>query len=416
MGPSSSRPTHRPQACSGCQRQVVSPRCSRSQTASAARAITYWPEFLPDGSAVLFTIIPANGALENAQIAVLDLRTGRSKVLINGGSHAHYVSTGHLVYGVTGTLRAVAFDLGRLEVAGTAAPVLEGVVTTASGAADISVAANGSLVYVRGRAGSGGQQSIVSVDRQGRVSPLPGLPPDSYRDVRISRDGARLAVATLGDVWTYDFVRQTRSRLTTDPAPDTRPLWTPDGQRIVFTSRRAGYPELFWRAADGTGRDERILARAQNLIDLRANDWSADGGRLLFSELPPSQRGAIGQIAIGRASDPERAPDLRRLLVSDTRPSLQTDAGLLMSPPCPRNRRSTSSDTRSSATGNRFRPLAVASPLVPRRLGTVLQHEQWADARRPGAVGNNARLRASAGIVRVPDVHYGRVSAVRHRP
>ncbi len=107
-----------------------------------------------------------------------------------------------------------------------------------------------------------------------------------------------------GDVWTYDFVRQTRSRLTTDPAPDTRPLWTPDGQRIVFTSRRAGYPELFWRAADGTGRDERLLTRAQNLIDLRANDWSADGGQLLFSELPPSQRGAIGQIAIERASDP----------------------------------------------------------------------------------------------------------------
>ena len=62
----------------------------------------YWPEFLPGGSAVLFTIIPANGAIENAQIAVLDLQSGTSKVLINGGSHAHYVSTGQLVYGVAG--------------------------------------------------------------------------------------------------------------------------------------------------------------------------------------------------------------------------------------------------------------------------------------------------------------------------
>ena len=92
-----------------------------------------WPEFLPGGEAVLFTITPANGGIENAQIAVLDLRTGTSKVLIRGGSHAHYVPTGHLVYGVTGTLRAVAFDLGRLEVVGTPAPVLEGVVTTAPG-------------------------------------------------------------------------------------------------------------------------------------------------------------------------------------------------------------------------------------------------------------------------------------------
>ena len=61
-----------------------------------------WPEFLPGGKAVLFTITPATGGIENAQIAVLDLRTGTSKVLIRGGSHAHYVPTGHLVYGVVG--------------------------------------------------------------------------------------------------------------------------------------------------------------------------------------------------------------------------------------------------------------------------------------------------------------------------
>ena len=79
----------------------------------------FWPEFLPGGQAVLFTIIPADGEVENAQIAVVDLRTGTSKVLIRGGSHARYVPTGHLVYGATGALRAVAFDLGRLQVVGT---------------------------------------------------------------------------------------------------------------------------------------------------------------------------------------------------------------------------------------------------------------------------------------------------------
>ena len=109
-----------------------------------------WPEFLPGGEAVLFTITPFGGSIDNAQIAVLDLRTGTSKVLIRGGSHAHYVPTGHLVYGVAGTLRAVAFDLGRMEVVGTPAPVFEGVVTTGFGAANVAVAANGSLVYVPG--------------------------------------------------------------------------------------------------------------------------------------------------------------------------------------------------------------------------------------------------------------------------
>ena len=157
-----------------------------------------WPEFLPGGGAVLFTITSAGDSIENAQVAVLDLRTGTSKVLIRNGSHAHYVPTGHLVYGVAGTLRAVTFDLGRLEVVGTPTPVLDGVVTTAYGAADVAVAANGSLVYVQGSAVGGGQQTLVSVDRQGRGVPLPGLPRDSYADVRVSPDGARLALATAG--------------------------------------------------------------------------------------------------------------------------------------------------------------------------------------------------------------------------
>ena len=194
------------------------------------------------------------------EIAVLDLQTGTSKVLIRGGSHAHYVPTGHLVYGVAGTLHAVAFDLARLEVAGTPALVVEGVATTASGATEVAVAANGSLVYIPGGAGLSDERTVVSLDRQGHPSPLPGLPVDSYRDVRVSPDGARLALATQTGLWIYDFTRATLSRPTTDPSA-RNPLWTPDGKRIVFTSGRAGYSELFWRPADGTGSDERLLTR-----------------------------------------------------------------------------------------------------------------------------------------------------------
>ncbi len=262
-----------------------------------------WPEFLPGGQAVLFTIMPTSGDIANAQVAVLDLRTRTSKVLIRGGSDAHYMPPGQLAYGATGTLRAVAFDLGRLEVTGTPAPVLEGIVTTELGAADIALAVNGSLVYVPGRPGGAGRQTVVSVDRQGRSSPLPGVPLDPYRYVRVSPDGTRLALATLYDVFIYDFARATLSRLTTDPAQDRSPLWTPDGQRIVFTSFRAGYPELFWRPADGTGSDERLLTRAKDLLDLLADGWSPDAKQLLFTEVPPSIKCVIGQIAIQRPSD-----------------------------------------------------------------------------------------------------------------
>jgi serine/threonine-protein kinase len=262
-----------------------------------------WPEFLPGGGAVLFTILPPTGSIDNAQVAMLDLRTGTSKVLVRGGSHARYVPTGHLVYAVSGTLRAVAFDLKRLEVVGMPAPVLEGVVTTALGAADISVAANGSLVYVAGGPVGGSRQTVVSVDRQGRSSALPGLPLDAYRTVRVSPDGTKLALATFDDVFIYDFARATLSRLTTEATHDSSPLWTPDGQRIVFSSKRGGYPELFVRRADGTGSEERLFGRARDLLDLLPDGWSKDGKQLLFSEVTANLRCAIGQIAFERPSD-----------------------------------------------------------------------------------------------------------------
>ena len=53
-----------------------------------------WPELLPGGRAVLFTITALTGGLDAAQVAVLDLQTGTRKILVRGGSHAHYVPSG----------------------------------------------------------------------------------------------------------------------------------------------------------------------------------------------------------------------------------------------------------------------------------------------------------------------------------
>jgi Tol biopolymer transport system component len=200
-------------------------------------------------------------------------------------------------------LRVVAFDLGRLEVVGASRPVVDGVLTTPSGGVNFAMSANGSLVYVPGGPSGGGQQTVVSVDREGRASPLPGVPLDSYSAVRVSPDGSRLALSTQRDVWTYDLARATLGPLTTDPARDGKPLWTPDGQRIIFTSQRAGQPELFWRPSDGTGSDERIFGGDRGLVDLIADGWSADGKQLLFTEITPDHRCAISQVAIERPSD-----------------------------------------------------------------------------------------------------------------
>ena len=263
-GPSFSRRLQTRQACSVYRPPAATPRCSRNPIERVAKPITSGPSSCLEATRSSSRSLRSAGVIENAQIAVLDLRTGTSKVLVRGGSHAHYVPTGHLVYGVAGTLRAVAFDLARLEATGTPAPVLEGVVTTATGAADVAVAANGSLVYVPGTAGGGGRETVVSVDRQGRVSPLPGVPPDSYRDVRVSPMGRGSHWPPKADVWIYDFARATLSRLTTDPAQDTRPLWTPTGgasssHRLERATRScSGGRRMALAATSGSSRVRRI--------------------------------------------------------------------------------------------------------------------------------------------------------------
>ena len=108
--------------------------------------------------------------------------------VIGPGSNPRYSPTGHVVYGVEGNLWAVAFDLSRLETVGDPVPVQEGVLTKASGAANFSVAENGSLVYLPAAAAADVGRTLVWVDREGREEaiPAPPAPPRmSLRDYRL---------------------------------------------------------------------------------------------------------------------------------------------------------------------------------------------------------------------------------------
>jgi serine/threonine-protein kinase len=260
----------------------------------------YWPELLPGSRAVLFTITALTGGLDAAQVAVLDLRTGTRKILVRGGSHAHYVSSGHLVYAATGTLRAVAFDLPRLETRGTPVPVIPEVVTTPTGGVDAVVAGDGTLAYVSGGggvAGAGAQRTLVWVDRQGRETPIPA-PPRSYLYPRLSPDGRRVAVEATDqetDIWVWDLSRTTLTRATFDPGIDAYPVWTPDGRRLIFSSERAGTRNLFWQAADGTGAVERLTdsPNQQNAAAV-----APDGRRLIFTEVAPKTADDVMQVEL----------------------------------------------------------------------------------------------------------------------
>ena len=248
-----------------------------------------WPQVLPGGKAVLFTAYPAVTGVEGATIEALSLPDGRRKTLVRGGTWGRYLPSGHLVYLNKGSLFAVPFDLGRLEVHGTAAPVLEEVAYSGAwGSAQIDFSRTGSLVYRSSRT-AGGLVTVQWLDTWGNTQPL--LPvPGNYLSPTVSPDGGRVALISAGDIWVYELGRGSMTRLTFGGGYAS-PLWTPDGRYLVFLAAGG----ILWTRADGASQVQPLT-----LSNTRQNPWSftADGKRLAFVEPDSGSTAAIWTVSV----------------------------------------------------------------------------------------------------------------------
>jgi Tol biopolymer transport system component/predicted Ser/Thr protein kinase len=259
-----------------------------------------WPEFLPGGKAVLF-IAGANGInFTNGQVAVQSIGTGERRNLIQG-TQTRYAAPGHLVYAQGGTLMAVPFDSKRLEVMGAAVPVVERVLqSTLNGAAQYSLSATGSLVYLPGGIQSA-ENKLVWVSRNGVEQPL-AAPAHAYLGPRLSPDGRRVAVGITeqeSQIWLFDLSRGgSPTRLTFEGNANNGPVWTPDGKRISFNSNKEGAANIFWQLADGSGGLERLTTSDYLQAPM---SWSPDGQLLAFHEVNPTTERDIWVL---RMSDP----------------------------------------------------------------------------------------------------------------
>jgi serine/threonine-protein kinase len=240
-----------------------------------------WPQILPQGKAVLFTVHSQGSGFDGAWIEVLDLESKERRVVHRGGTFARYVESGHLIYMNQGTLFAMPFDLSSLQPTGSPAPVVEGVGDSAEGGAYYDVSRNGVLVFSPGGVGGGALLQAVWVGRDGRSSPLTAEKRD-YANPRLSPDGNRLAVEirTEGntDIWIIDLDRDVPTRLTFQDGFDGVPVWSPDGQTIAFQSDRGDGPgAIYVKSADGSGEAE-LIGQSDQLLSPWS--WSRDGKRI----------------------------------------------------------------------------------------------------------------------------------------
>jgi eukaryotic-like serine/threonine-protein kinase len=221
-----------------------------------------WPEILPGGKALIYTMSPPSSA--ETRVVATSLLSGERRTLVEGGSAARYSKTGHLVYAQRGGLFAASFDVETLELTSEATRLASDVLTDAgTGAAQFAISNEGTLVFAAGKPLDPGS-SLLWLDPNGRRY---WTSAERFRlrgPFRLSPDGGMVALAIdepgKADIWLYDL-KTHALRLFTHGGSDDSPVWSPDGTRLAFRSLRSGKPQLFSKEVTGEAPEISLLDR-----------------------------------------------------------------------------------------------------------------------------------------------------------
>jgi serine/threonine-protein kinase len=239
-----------------------------------------WPQFLPGGDKVLFTVYGKGGDRNAGTIEIVELKSGKRTVVHRGGTYARYTGSGHLLFLNQGTLFAAPLDPAAMKLSALPAPVLQGISTNLEGGAMYDVSKSGTIAYLTGQS-VGARNSLVWADPQGKTTPLSATKREFQSPARLSPDGRRIAVSIVtdgnNDIWIQDLERDTLTRLTFNEGRDLFPVWSHDGHDVYFTTNRDGKWSIMRKHADGTGDEEIVLSGD---VEMDAYSASPDGSLL----------------------------------------------------------------------------------------------------------------------------------------
>ena len=257
-----------------------------------------WPRFLPDGKHFLYLSNPTATAAKEGGIFVASLDGGEPKNLLAARWAGEFVD-GYLFYRTEQALLARAFDPGALEFTGEAVPVLSSVTALPNGRISTSLSPNGFLVAQEG-SDSAGSSTLIWLDRAGKEISVVGEP-GTYGSIALSPDQRQLALTRSAsgnvDIWLVDLVRNVTSRLTYDNASDQDPIWSNDGQSVLFESNRGGQITIASKPASGLGEERQVVAGDGNAFTL---GFSPDGKLLLYALGKGGTRDVFAQSTTGK--------------------------------------------------------------------------------------------------------------------
>jgi Tol biopolymer transport system component len=278
----------------------------RGPDGASDEAYLAYPSWLPDGNAVIFTVLRYNHEALRLSVRSVDGRERR--VLVESAGNGVALQSGHLVFARNNGLSAVAFDLSSRTVRGSPVPLLQDAFRDPAvepALAHYSLSRDGALVYARGPASAAAPEPVW-VDRAGRVDASLGSAVRRHpREIPVvmgptlSPDGRRLLfwtqVLSLAgrpptlSLWIQDLARDSLTKLPVRGNIGWS-MWTPDGKRLLLeiADEDVLSASLFLARTDGLGEPERLTTaptgRWQNPLA-----FTPDGSTLIYQE---SEKGA----------------------------------------------------------------------------------------------------------------------------
>lgn len=243
-----------------------------------------WPQLLPGGTHVLFTVYDDANRSKAGTIEVQALAGGDRKVVQTGGLFGRYASSGHLLYVQDAKLFAAPFDVSRVKETGRPVEIVDDVAySLLNGTAQYSLSDTGLLAY---RRADNPKRILQWMDFAGQLQKIRDVP-GQYQELKFSPDASRILLGIhdggQSDLWMYDLAADRMSRLTFYNDDDWAPVWSPDGSHFAYASWRAdvGTFNIFVHRTDGTGEPQRLTETHNKQTPVA---WHPSGRYLLYEE------------------------------------------------------------------------------------------------------------------------------------